>query len=272
MTTEPLIITCAIVGAELTRDVYPYLPLTADELATAAAEAVAAGASIIHLHVRDEEGKPTQRPEIFERATEAIRRRCDCIIQYSTGGAVGTPLSDRYQPLRLRPEMATLSMGTMNFGTEIYENSEQTIETIAAAIQKEDILPELEIFDYGMLDTVDRLFARGTIPPRFHINFVLGVPGGMAATPENLFLLWRRLSPDQTWTASAMGRHQLPLTTLAMTMGGHVRLGLEDNIYYRRGEYALSNAQLIERTVRIAGELERPVATVTEARRILGMQ
>ncbi len=271
MTTEPLIITCAIVGAELTRDVYPYLPLTPDELATAAAEAVAAGASIIHLHVRDEEGKPTQRVEIFQEVSELIRSRCDCILQYSTGGAVGTPLNDRHQPLRLRPDMATLSMGTMNFGTEIYENSEQTIETIAAAINKEGILPELEIFDYGMLDTVERLLARGTIPPRFHINFVLGVPGGMAATPENLFLLWRRLAPGQTWTASAMGRHQLPLTTLAMTMGGHVRLGLEDNIYYRRGEYALSNAQLVERTVRIAGELERPVATVTEARRILGL-
>lgn len=271
MTTSPLIITCAIIGAELTREVYPHLPLTPIELAIAAAEAVHAGASIIHLHVRDEEGKPTQRVEIFQEVTEAIRNRCDCIIQYSTGGAVGTPLSERHIPLRLRPDMATLSMGTMNFGSEIYENTEQTIETIAAAIQARGIMPELEIFDYGMLDTVARLLIRGTIPPRFHLNFVLGVPGGMAANPENLFLLWHRLEAGQTWTVSAMGRHQLPLTTLAMTLGGHVRLGLEDNIYYRKGEYTLSNAQLIERTVRIARELERPVATVAEARKILAL-
>ncbi|MDP3481599.1 MAG: 3-keto-5-aminohexanoate cleavage protein [Desulfoprunum sp.] len=271
MPTKPLIITCAIVGAELTREIYPHLPLTPAELATAAVEAVAAGASIIHLHVRDEQGKPTQRLEVFQEVTEQIRRRCDCILQYSTGGAVGTPLAERHQSLCLRPEMATLSMGSMNFGPEIYENSERTIETIAAAIRTENIMPELEIFDFGMLDTTERLLAKGTIPPRFHINFVLGVPGGMAATPQNLFLLTQSLKPGQTWTVSAIGRHQLPLTTLAMTMGGHIRLGLEDNIYYRKGQLALSNAQLIQRSVRIACELERPVATVAEARAMLGL-
>lgn len=271
MPVKPLIVTCAIVGAELTREIYPQLPLTPAELAIAAEEAVAAGASIIHLHVRDEAGLPTQRVEIFEEVTTQIRRRCDCILQYSTGGAVGTPLAERHLPLRLRPEMATLSMGTMNFGAEIYENSEQTIETIAAAIRAENIMPELEIFDCGMLDTTERLLSRGPIPPRFHINFVLGVPGGMAATAANLFFLTQRLHPGQTWTASAIGRHQLPLTTLAMTIGGHIRLGLEDNIYYRKSELAQSNAQLIERSVRIARELERPVATVAETRALLSL-
>ncbi len=271
MPTEPLIITCALVGAELTRDVYPGLPLTSVELATAAAEAVEAGASIIHLHVRDERGRPTQHVEVFREVSEQIRRRCDCILQYSTGGAVGTPLAERHLALALRPEMATLSMGTMNFGAQIYENSLQTIEIIAAAIRAKDIMPELEIFDCGMLDTVERMVAQGTIPPRFHINFVLGVPGGMAATAHNLCLLTQKVKPGQTWTVSAMGRHQLPLTTMAMAMGGHIRLGLEDNIYYRRGELARSNAQLIGRAIRIAAELERPVAKTSEARALLSL-
>ncbi len=271
MPTEPLIITCALVGAELTRDVYPDLPLTPDELATAAAEAVEAGASIIHLHVRDERGRPTQRVEVFREVSEQIHRRCDCILQYSTGGAVGTPLAERHLALALKPEMATLSMGTMNFGPQIYENSQQTIETIAAAIRARDIMPELEIFDWGMLDTAERMVAKGTLPPRFHINFVLGVPGGMAATVRNLCLLSQRLPPGQTWTVSAMGRHQLPLTSMAMAMGGHIRLGLEDNIYYRRGQLARSNAQLIERACRIAAELERPIAKTSEARTLLSL-
>ncbi len=133
--TDPLIISCAIVGAELTREVYPLLPLTPNELAISAAEAVEAGASVIHLHVRDEDGKPTQRVDVFEEVTEQIRKRCDCILQYSTGGAVGTPLEQRYAPLALKPEMATLSMGTMNFGSEIYENTNHTIDTIAGTIR-----------------------------------------------------------------------------------------------------------------------------------------
>lgn len=271
MHNDQLIITCALVGAEHTRESCPFLPLTPDEIAIAAEEAVAAGASVIHLHVRDDNGRPSQKVDIFAEVSDKIRRRCNCIIQYSTGGAVGTPLAERCAPLQLRPEMATLSMGTMNFGSDIYENSEATIAAIAAAIKDNGIMAELEIFDLGMLESIVRFAATGILPQKYHIDFVLGVPGGMAATIGNLVYCADRLATGQTWTVAALGRYQLPLATHAIAMGGHVRVGFEDNIYYRRGQPARSNAELVARIARIAGELERPVARVETARQILGL-
>jgi 3-keto-5-aminohexanoate cleavage enzyme len=271
MTTNPLMITCAVVGAELSKEDYPYLPITPEEIAESARGAVDAGASIIHLHVRDEEGKPTQRVDIFSEVTRRIRERCECIVQYSTGGAVGTPLDQRCAPLKLKPDMATLSMGSMNFGPDIFENTEPTILAISRVIQENGVMPELEIFDYGMMDTVDRFVKKCFIPEKFHVDFVLGVPGGMMGEIKNLILLKDRLSPGQTWTVAGLGRFQLPLSAHAIAMGGHVRVGIEDNIYYRKGKLAKSNAQLVERVVRIARELDRPVATVKEAREMLGL-
>ena len=265
----PLIITCPIVGAELTRQDTPYLPLTPDELAEAARGAVEAGATLIHLHVRDEKGRPTQRVDVFQEVAEKIRGRCDCILQFSTGGAVGTPLSERIAPLTLKPEMASLSMGTMNFGPGIFENSEATIRAILRAILDNGITPELEIFDLGMMETALRLLKNGELPEKFHVNFMLGVPGGMGGDLRNLLFLVDRLPEGQAWSVGGVGRFQLPLTAHAVAMGGHVRMGFEDNIYYRKGELAESNAQLVKRTSRLARELERPVATVEEARKIL---
>ena len=271
MSNAPLIISAAIVGAELNREMYPHLPLTPDEIASAAEGAVKAGASIIHLHVRDEEGKPSQRVDLFKTVTEKIRNRCECILQYSTGGAVGTPVELRCNPIALKPDMATLSMGTMNFGSEIYENTEETITTIAKAITDNGVAAELEIFDYGQIETVARMVKKGRVPQHHHTDFVLGVPGGMAATIANLVMLVNRLEKGQTWAVAGLGRGQLPMTLHAIAMGGHVRVGIEDNIYYRKGQMALSNAQIVERVVRIAAECDRPAATVTEARTILGL-
>ena len=271
MSNNPLIITCALIGAELTREDTPYLCLTPDELAESAQMAVKAGACIIHLHVRDEQGMPSQRTDIFKEVSEKIKERCDCILQYSTGGAVGTPLAERCAPLKLKPEMATLSMGTMNFGPDIYENSEETIKTIADMIKKNSIMPELEIFDLGMLDTAFRYMKKGLIPERFHINFVLGVPGGLSGDIRNLVILVDRLKSSQTWSVAGIGRFQLPLAIHALAMGGHVRVGFEDNIYYRKNELAKSNAQLIDRITRIAREFDRPIATVKQARKTLGL-
>ncbi|MDH3975658.1 MAG: 3-keto-5-aminohexanoate cleavage protein [Deltaproteobacteria bacterium] len=269
MTNDPLIITCAIVGAEMTRHDTPYLPITPDELASAAAGAVEAGASIIHLHVRDEEGKPSQRTDIFREVTEKIKERCRCIIQYSTGGAVGTPLGERSAPLELRPPMASLSMGTMNFGDEIFENSEKTILSLAAIMKDKGIMPELEIFDLGMMETMSRFVKKDCLPEKYHIQFVLGVPGGMSGDVRNLVALVERLDRDQSWSVAGIGRYELPLAAHAIAMGGHVRVGLEDNIYYRKGEFARSNAQLVERVVRIAEELDRSLADVKKARDLL---
>ena len=271
MTVNPLMITCALVGAELTREDTPYLPLTPEELAVSAAEAVAAGAQIIHLHVRDEAGAPSQDPEIFASVSKRIREKCDCILQFSTGGAAGTPLSERCAPLVLKPEMATLSMGTLNFGTDIFENTEHTIRTIADAIQKNRVMPELEIFDAGMLETTRRLLSSDWFPSRFHVDLLFGVPGGIGATVKNLLFQLEHLPANQPYTVAAVGRHQLPLTAHAIFMGGHIRIGFEDNIYYRKGELARSNALFVKRAVRIAREAGRPVASVQEARSMLGI-
>ncbi len=271
MADKPLIITCAVVGAELTREVYPQLPLTPDEIAGAASEAVEVGASIIHLHVRDEQGKPTQRVDVFEEVTKKIRERCDCIIQYSTGGAVGTPLEERCAPVKLSPDMATLSMGSMNFGPDLYENTENTIRTISGAIMENGVMPELEIFDYGMMNNMDGFVKKGYIPEKHHVDFVLGISGGMTGDVRNLVLLTDRLKPGQNWTVAGIGKYELPLSMHAIAMGGHVRVGIEDNIYYRKGELTKSNAQLVERIARIANEMDRPVAGVDDAKEILGL-
>jgi len=268
---KPLIITCPVVGAELDRGKYPYLPLTPNEISRAARDAVKAGASIIHLHVRDKDGQPTQRIDIFEEVTEKIRKKCDCIIQYSTGGAVGTSLKDRCAPLVLLPDMASLNMGTMNFGSEIFENTEETICTIAKAIMELGIIPELEIFDCGMLDTAFRLAKKGVVPEKFQIGFGFGAGGGMGGSVDNLIFLKNKLHPDQIWTASGIGRHHLPISACAIAIGGHVRVGIEDNIYYRHGELAKSNAQLVKRIVKISKELQRPIATVEQAREMIGI-
>jgi 3-keto-5-aminohexanoate cleavage enzyme len=269
MADQPVIITAAIVGAERTKEQCPALPTTSDELAQAAVESVEAGASIIHLHVRDEAGLPSQRVDLFERATELIKERCEAIIQYSTGGAVGTTTKDRIAPLALRPEMGTLSMGTLNFGEDIFENSHDTILQIAQGLSEYSVVPEIEIFDLGMMETMERYLAKNLIPKKFHVDFVLGVPGGLSGTIQNLVTLVERLPVGQSWSVAGLGRYELPLSIHALAMGGHVRVGLEDNIYYRKGELAQSNAQLVERVVRIAQECDRPVATVKEARDIL---
>ncbi len=165
--------------------------------------------------------------------------------------------------------MASLSLGTLNFGEDIFENSESKIINIAKALRENKVMPEFEIFDAGMLDTMERFLKRRVIPGRHHINFVLGVPGGLGGEVEDLIFLKEKLRHEQTWSVSGIGRYQLPLTAHAIGMGGHVRVGLEDNIYYRKGVPAKSNAQFVKRIVRIANELERPVATVKQARCIL---
>ncbi len=269
MNSAPLIISCAVVGAELSRAETPYLPLTPQEIAQSAIEAVHAGASIIHLHVRDEQGQPSQRCDIFKQVSELIYHECDCILQFSTGGAVGTPLKERCAPLTLKPEMATLSMGTMNFGDSVFENSEQTIQAILDTQNKYSVMPELEIFDAGMLETALGYLKKGKLPKHFHVDFVMGVMGGIGGEITDLLYLVNKLPTGQTWSVAGIGRFQLPLTAHAIAMGGHVRTGFEDNIYYRKGELAQSNAQLVQRVVNLAEICNRPIATVLQAREIL---
>lgn len=268
---DKLIITAAMVGAETTREQQPHLPITPEEIAAAAEACYQAGASIIHLHVRTDDGAPTQDRDRFRETIEAIRKRCDIIVQVSTGGAVWMSEQERLQPVTLSPEMATLTCGTVNFGREVFQNGPTLLEHFAGELKQYKVRPEFEIFDVGMISNAIALAKNGLVEPPFHFDFVLGVPGALPATAKNLLHLIDNLPAGATWSVAGVGRHQLPMAVLAVTLGGHVRVGFEDNIFYRKGELAVSNAQLVERVVRIAKELDRPVATPTEARELLGI-
>ena len=268
---QKLIITAALTGAEVTREQQPALPVTPQEIAIAAEECVKAGASIVHLHARQADGTPTQDRETYRQIIAAIRERCDVIVQVSTGGAVGMTPAERLAPVTLKPEMATLSMGTVNFGDDVFMNHPADMETFLHAMQQHGVKPEFEIFDTGMISTLNRWLKKGLLQGPQHVDFVLGIPGGMAGTPQALMYMVEQLPAGSSWTVAGIGSAQLPLGTLAILLGGHVRVGFEDNVYYRKGELASSNAQLVARIARISEELNRPVATPAQARAILGL-
>ncbi|MHB8951183.1 MAG: 3-keto-5-aminohexanoate cleavage enzyme [Rhodoferax sp.] len=269
---DKLIITAALSGAEVTREQQPALPVTPEEIGLAAEECFQAGASIVHVHARLPDGTPTQDKEIYRQIIAAVRARCDVIVQVSTGGAVGMTPQERLAPVTLQPEMATLSMGSVNFGGDVFMNHPADMVVFLQAMQRHGVKPELEIFDTGMLSTALRWLTKGVLSGPQHFDFVLGIPGGMAGTPEALMYLKAQLPPGSTWTVAGIGAAQLPLGTLAVVLGGHVRVGFEDNVYYRKGELASSNAQLVARIARISRELDRAVATPDEARNILGLR
>jgi 3-keto-5-aminohexanoate cleavage enzyme len=269
-----LIITCAPVGAETMKSDHPSHPYGPEEIAIAAIEAVKAGASIIHLHVREDDGTPSQSPTKFAEAIRHIKEEVDCIIQISTGGAVTATEDERLLPvteLIPPPEMATLTMGTVNFGDEVFLNPPALIRRFIGEFSRRGIRPELEIFETGHLEAALRLIRKGDLVGPQHFDFVLGVPGAMAGTPANLMHLVSLLPEGHTWSVAGIGAAELTLGTVAVALGGHVRVGFEDNIYFRKGELAESNAQLVGRIARIGRELDRPPATAAEARKVLGL-
>ena len=272
---EKLIITAAICGAEVTKENNPNIPYTVEEIGKEAESAYNAGASIIHLHVREDDGVPTQNEDRFRVCIEEIKRTCpDVIIQPSTGGSVGMTNEERLQPIYLEPtpEMATLDCGTMNFGgDEIFVNTENTIIYFAEEMNKRGIKYELECFDKGMVDMALRLHEKGYIKSPMHFNFVLGVIGGINATPQDLIYLINSIPKESTFTVCAIGKYEFPIVTLSIAMGGHARVGFEDNVYLSKGVVAKSNGELVEKVVRIAKEFGRGVATPNEARKVLGI-
>lgn len=269
---DKLIITAALTGAEVTREQQPALPITPEEIGIAAAECAAAGVSIVHVHARNDDGSSTQSAERYREIIAAVRARCDVIVQVSTGGAVGMSAQERLAPVTLSPEMATLSMGSVNFGDDVFLNHPADMELYLAEMKRHGVKPELEIFDAGMLATVQRWIKKGLLPANPHLDFVLGVPGAMPGTPEALMYLKSQMPAGASWTVAGIGSAQLPLAALAIVLGGHVRVGFEDNVYFRKGELATSNAQLVARVRTLAQTLERPVATPDEARALLGIQ
>ena len=270
---EKLIITAAICGAEVMKEHNPAVPYTIDEIVREARSAYEAGASIIHLHVRWDDGTPTQDKGRFKEAIDAIRAAIpDVIIQPSTGGAVGMTNDERLQPLELQPEMATLDCGTLNFGgDDIFVNTENTIIYFAERMNELGVKPELEVFDKSMIDMALRLHKKGFIKKPMHFDLVQGVNGGIGGDLRDFLFMRESLPPDATYTVAGVGRYEFPLATAAIIDGGHVRVGLEDNVYLSKGVLAISNGELVEKVVRMAKELGREIANPHEARQILGL-
>lgn len=267
---DPLIITVAPVGAELTPEQTPHLAVTPQQLGEVARKVREAGASIIHVHCRNDDGTNTHSVSRFKAAYETIREQSDLIVQFSTGGAIGMTPEERACVLELRPEMATLTCGTVNFGDDVFENSFPIMRGILKKMHEFGVRPELEIFDKGHITNARRLEKEGLLTFPQHADLVLGVPGGLDATVQNLADLVDALPAGCTWSVAGIGRMQLPMAMAALAMGGHVRVGLEDNIYYSKGRLA-TNEELVARVVRLANELGRPVATPSQAREILGL-
>ena len=271
---EKLIITACICGAEVTKEHNPNVPYTVEEIAREAKSAYDAGAALIHLHVREDDGKPTQSAERFDACIKAIKAVCpDAIVQVSTGGAVGMTNDERLQPLTLNPEMATLDCGTCNFGgDEIFVNTENMIIDFANKMNSRNCKPEIEVFDKGMIDMAIRLNRKGIIKSPMHFDFVMGVNGGISGEARDLVFMKESIPAGSTWTVAGVGRNQFPMAAMGIIMGGHVRVGFEDNVYIEKGVPAVSNGQLVERVVRLAKELGREIATPDEARAILGLK
>jgi len=271
---EKLIITACICGAEVTKEHNPAVPYTIEEIAREAKSAYDAGASIIHLHVRWDDGTPTQDSGRFQEAIDAILEVCpDVIIQPSTGGAVGMSDMERLASLDVvpKPEFATLDCGTLNFGgDEIFVNTDNTIFNFAKIMKERGIKPELEVFDKGMIDIALKADKQGLLVHPLHFDFVLGVQ--MSATLRDLVIMVGSIPHGSTWTACGIGRWAFDIAAGAIIMGGHVRIGFEDTIYLEKGVLAKSNGELVEKVARIAKFFGREIATPDEARKILSIK
>ena len=268
---DPLIITVAGVGAELTREQQPNLPISPEEIAADAAACRDAGASIYHLHVRAPDGAPTMDVATFGKAFEAIRAATDLIVQFTSGGAVTDTEEDRIAPLQLRPDMASLTTGTVNFGDEVFSNPQPLIRRFYSRMLELGIVPEFEIFEAGMVATAVRLYEELAAEHHQHFDFVLGVPGALPADSDVIAFLRSRVPDGASWSATGIGRAHLLVTEEAIAAGGHVRTGFEDVRYFEPGRRAESNAQLVTRVAALAGAAGREVATPEMARNHLGL-
>ena len=269
----PVIVQCAITGSQPADGRNPNLPRNSNEIADSAVEAWRAGAAMVHIHAREADGTPTSSLERFREIVDRIRAtEFDGILNLSTSSAGGiTDGPERYECLELEPEVASYDCGTLNFGERIFANPLPFLREMAAAFRERGVRPEIGCFEPGHIATALRLRDEGVLEEPLTMQLVLGVVGGSPGTLEQAVHMHSMLPDEVTWFACGIGRSQLPLNLYSLSMGGHLRTGLEDNYYYHRGELAQSNAQLVERLVRLAGETGRPVAGPDEARRLLSL-
>ena len=274
MTDKKIIIAAAVCGALFGREKTPYIPITPEEIAESVIDCAKAGAAIAHIHVRDENGKNVIDTERFREVLNIIKESgTDIVINLTTACDFVSDEARMVHLAELKPEIASLDIGSLNWGFDhIFENSPQFIEKISCHMRDNDIKPELEIFDYGMINQAKYYMQNGMIVGNPHFQIVLGVPGAMDATVENLLFLINKLPENSTWSACGIGKATLDLLFASIALGAdEVIVGLEDNIYYSKGELAVSNTQLVKRAVRISKESGREIATPDDARRILGL-
>ncbi len=270
-----LIITAALTGGFHGKEANPNLPITPDEIAQSAYECSQAGAAIVHLHARDKDGKPTCDQQVYAEIVAKVKARCNVITQVSTGAGPGLSPDERVKAIDVDAEMASLNMGTMvrtRWGeNSIFLNTRPQIEAYAKKMRDKGMKPEMEVYGHSMMVDVENLIRQNLITRPYYVNFVLGMShqGALPAESKHLRSLIDYLPEGAIFNVCAVGAGQLPMTTLSMLLGGHSRVGLEDNVYYSKGVLAKSNAQLVERTARLARELGRELATPDEARQIL---
>lgn len=278
MNKNKIIISAALTGAATNRSHCPYIPYTPEELGEEARRAVDAGATIVHIHAREDNGVPSWRTEVFENITKEVRKRCpDVIINYSTG-AVGLSVQERTAHLpATKPEMAAFNMGSMNYAifskrrkkflwNAVFENSFDTMKSIVEVMNENDICPEMECFDTGHIRNAEPLREMGLIPDNACYSFVMGVLGGIPATPENLIHQSKQIPEGANWQSIVISRMQWKLAAQAAILGGNIRVGLEDNFYLPNGEMAKSNGELVEQAVSLARMIGREPTTAAETR------
>ncbi len=272
---DKLIITAALTGSRPTKAMNPAVPYTPAEIAAEAVACAQAGAAVVHVHVRDPiTGAPSSDPERFAEVVARIRAECDVLINLTTSGLhlEGEDIvSRRLAPIALRPELCSLDIGSVNFRDRLFANPPDWGETAARAMQAAGVKPEIEVFDVGHIHQARHLIERGLIDPPPYFQLCMGVDWGIPATAENLLFMQRQLPPGAVWSVLGVGRTQLPMITLGILLGGHIRVGFEDNLYLRKGVLAPSNAAFVEMAVNLAHQLQREVATPAEARAILGL-
>jgi uncharacterized protein (DUF849 family) len=264
--SDPVVLTAALTGPIASIADNPHLPITPDQIAEAAEGAWRAGAAVVHVHLRDSEGRPTADLETGRRTIEAIALRCPPLIQLSTGVGLEVPFAERAALIELRPRMATLNLATMTFGSGVFLNPWDDVRRLAARMRELGVAPELEVYDGGHLELAMRLYEEDLLAEPLRFSVVMGVHGGMAARAANLLSFVERLPEGAIWQTVAIGRHNLTMTALGLALGGNARTGMEDTLLLRRGVPASSNAQLVERLARLAQAMERePLDPVSAA-------
>jgi 3-keto-5-aminohexanoate cleavage enzyme len=270
--SDPVMLTCAVAGGVITGN--PNQPVTRDDVIREAVGAATAGASIVHIHARSTDGEMTQAPEDYLAIKEAIREQVDdVVLNFTTGGKLGAPAQERRRSLRARPEVASLNCGSINFGPDdvVFMNPRSLIADLVGEMVSLEIVPEYECFDIGMAVTAAKLATEASGPSGM-MHMVLGVIGGAPATPETISLFAGLVPAGVPWMVTAIGRHNFPMMAVTLALGGHIRTGLEDVVYVASGEYAQSNAQLVERAKALCELVGRPVASPAQARHILGIE